>query len=281
MKILVTGSNGMLGWGIKKVFTEDTLICTDVDTLDVTNINQVMGYAEVNPDIIFHLAAETDHYRAEMNPLHTYFINHTGTMNIVALANKLKVPIVYIGTCGIFDGTQEEYHERDTPSPLNHYGRSKWYGEESTLCASSFVIRSGWAMGGGAGVDKKFIGLVYNQIKNGAKRIYAITDVYGTPTYTPYFAKTIKNIINTGVYGIYHYSGGKASRYDVGKEFVRLLGIDVEVIPVTYDEYHAMFPLKVPYTKCEVLATRKTDSILIHKETWQEGLAEYVNECFK
>lgn len=281
MKILVTGSNGMMGWGIKKVFKEHDLILTDKHNLDVTNIDQVKKFVYCKADIIIHLAAETDHYRAEMNPKNTYFINQTGTTNMVFLANTISAKLVYVGTCGIFNGTKSSYVEIDSACPLNHYGRSKWYGETETFKIKNthLVARSGWAMGGGPNIDKKFVNLIYRQISNGAKMIYAIADVYGTPTYTPYFAEFIRDNIDDGIYGIRHYTGNKASRYDVAKEFVRLMGVGVEVIPVTYDEYHNKFGLKVPYTKCEVLSTIYVSPYKYRD--WQEGLAEYVNECFK
>jgi dTDP-4-dehydrorhamnose reductase len=279
MKILVTGSHGMMGWGIRKSFSNDELMMTNKLTLDITDIKPVMNWSQYKPDIIFHLAAETDHHRAELQPEHTYMVNHTGTLNMVELARSLNIPIVYIGTCGIFDGSKKSYDENDTPLPLNHYGRSKYYGELAVKSYEKhYIVRCGWSMGGGFKIDKKFLGLINKQALEGNKEIYAIEDVYGSPTYTPDFAEALSKIIFTEKYGTYNCAGKKASRYDMAVEFFR--GKDVRVIPLSYTEYHHRFGLKVPYTKCEVLDTEKINSMGIYMRPWQEALAEYRRECF-
>lgn len=94
----------MLGSAIKQVFQDHDLILTDSIDLDIRNIKQVMSYADKKPDLILHLAAETDHAKAEFSPADVYFINYTGTQNMVELVKLLDIPIVYIGTAGIFDG---------------------------------------------------------------------------------------------------------------------------------------------------------------------------------
>jgi len=284
MRILVTGSNGMLGNSVRKVFQDHELILTGSIELDVRNIKQVMFYADRNPDLILHLAAETDHFKAEFSPADAYLTNHTGTQNMVELAKILDIPIVYIGTAGIFDGGKKIYTEEDEPNPINHYSRSKYYGE----CAMKshkkyYIIRSGWAMGGGPEIDKKFINKVFKQIQAGAKTLYGITDVYGNPTYTMDFAKTVKNIVEAKAeYGIYHAtSKGMASRYDVLVAFVNFLGLSngLKLIPVTYEEYFALFPLQCPHTKSEVLRADKIEKMgLSAMRDWRDSLRDYSRE---
>lgn len=287
MRILVTGCQGMLGVSVQKVFKKHDLILTDSIQLDVRNVKQVMSYANVNPDLILHLAAETDHFKAEFNPTDAYLTNHTGTQNMVELARSLSIPIVYIGTAGIFDGKEKVYVETDQPNPINHYGRSKYYGECAVKSYEKhYIIRSGWAMGGGPRVDKKFINKVFQQIKAGNKKLYGITDIYGTPTYTLDFAKTILTIIETGcAYGTYHASGkGVASRFDVLTQFVKCLGLSkkLDLIPCTYDQYHKMFPLQCPYTKSEVLSIDLIERLgLSCMRRWEDALKEYTYDYYR
>jgi len=284
MRILVSGSAGMLGSAVKKVFSDYDLILTDSIELDVRNLKQVMFYKDKKPDIVFHLAAETDHFKAEFNPTDAYLTNHTGTQNMVELAKLLDIPIVYIGTAGIFSGDKEVYTEEDIPNPINHYGRSKYYGECAVrLYPKHYIVRSGWAMGGGPAIDKKFVNKVFKQIESGAKELYGITDIYGTPTYTPDFALTLRNIIESKApYGIYHSSGyGRASRFDVLKLFISCLGLNrfIELVPMTYNEYHDKFPLQCPYTKSEVLSIEKIRTMgLSAMRDWRDALEEYSRE---
>jgi dTDP-4-dehydrorhamnose reductase len=263
----------MMGWGIKRAFPKDELILTDRDTLDITAPGRVE-----KPDIIFHLAAETDHHHAELNPSNTYMINHTGTMNIVELARKWDIPIVYVGTCGMYAGEKMSYTETDIPSPLNHYGRSKYYGELAIKSYEKhYIVRCGWAFGGGDIIDKKFVKLIFQQ--RNQKFIFAIRDVFGSPTYTYDYAKHLHHILETE-YGTYNCGGdGIASRYDVAKELINIIGSKAEVVPMSYSEYHARFGLKVPYTKCEVLDNSKIYSLGIPKmRHWKDALKEYAEE---
>ena len=131
------------------------------------------------------------------------------------------------------------------------------------------------SFGGGEDIDKKFVGQIYRKIKSGDKKIYAINDVFGTPAYTVDVAKILKQVISESS-GIYHFSSGAASRYEIAVELVKNLGVDVDVVPISYEEYHKKFPLKVPYTKCEVLQ----NNFVENSRDWKEAIKEYVNENF-
>jgi dTDP-4-dehydrorhamnose reductase len=281
MKILVTGANGMLGASIKEVFRDHELILTDSIDLDIRNIKRVMTYADKDLELILHLAAETDHFKAEFDPSDCYFTNHTGTVNMIELARSQNIPIVYISTGGIFDGAKESYTEEDQPYPLNHYGRSKYYGELAMKSYDKhYIIRNGWSMGGG-GLDKKFINKVYRQILAGKKTLYGITDVFGNPTYTLDFAKTVYNIIDDKApYGIYNAGGkGSASRFEVLETFVDYLGMSKEltIIPVTDAEFREIFPGQCPYTKSEVLSIDKIEKMgLSAMRDWRVALKDYI-----
>jgi len=283
-RYLISGSNGMLGHAIREVFKDCDLIFTDSTNMDVRNITQVMSYAEKKPDIILHLAAETDLIKADFNPADAYLTNETGTQNMVLLARTLDIPIIYVSTAGVFDGEKEIYTEEDTPNPIHHYGRSKWYGELVVKeYLKHYILRIGWAMGGGPEIDKKFINKIFKQIKAGKKKLHAITDIYGSPTYTLDFAKTIKNITTSDLpYGLYHSAGNNsASRYDVLKHFVNLLGLsnEIELVPLTCKEFYTLFPLQYTNTKSEVLSIDKLEKTgLSAMRNWQEALSEYAKE---
>lgn len=284
MRILVTGSNGMLGTSVRKVFCDHDLILTASTELDVRNMKQVLSFADRKLDLILHLAAETDLSRAEFNPIDAYLTNHSGTQNMVQLAQILDIPIVYIGTAMIFDGKKKSYNEEDKGSPTNHYGRSKYYGElEVASYQKHYIVRSGWAFGGGPEIDKKFINKIFKQIQMGAKKLYGIKDVYGNPTYTLDFAKTLKNIVEKAApYGTYNAPGkGVASRYKVIKAFVNFLGLSskLELIPVTLNEYLTLFPTPFPYIKNEVLSADKIEKTNFSAmRDWQSALHEYAKE---
>lgn len=283
MHILVTGSNGMLGSSIKHIFNRHNLITTNSSSLNVQDVKQVMSYAKRKIDAILHLAAQTDLLMAELNPTDTYLTNHLGTQHMVELARTLDIPILYISTAMIFDGKKKSYSEKDQPNPTNHYGRSKYYGELAVKSYKKhYIVRAGWAFGGGPKIDKKFIHKIYKKINMGGKKLYGITDIYGNPTYTLDFAKTLKNIVEQKpAYGIYNAPGkGIATRFDMLKTFVDALGLSRkrEVIPVSVKQYLTLFPSSFPYIKHEVLENRKLEKTTLScMRDWKSTLHEYAN----
>lgn len=280
MRILMTGSGGMLGQAIQQVFTKHEFINPKSFQLDVRNYEQVILFRNLRPDIIFHLAAATDHIACEFMPSDAYMTNTIGTQNMVELARDLDIPIVYISTGGVFEGNKPFYVEDDMPCPINSYSRSKYYGEILVkFYKKHFIIRSGWMMGGGPKDDKKFVNKIFKQIQEGARNIHAISDVFGSPTYAKDLAEGIREIIKMD-FGIYHCANsGIASRYDVAKVFVRCLGIDklVKVIPRTFTEFYSENKLACPYTKNEVIESSKIPPLRF----WEEALKEYTEKEFK
>jgi len=60
LNILITGSNGMLAKAVREEFKEHNLICTDINELNITKINEVEKYVkQYKPDYIINCAAYT------------------------------------------------------------------------------------------------------------------------------------------------------------------------------------------------------------------------------
>ncbi|MGC8622104.1 MAG: dTDP-4-dehydrorhamnose reductase, partial [Caldisphaera sp.] len=290
MKILVTGAAGMLADSLvpelkereHEVLATDINTATGCDYLDVRDYKNFLKIAnEFEPDLICHLAAETDVDKCQMQPDHAFETNTIGTYNAAIIAKKLRIKLLYVSTAGVFDGNKSEpYTEFDKPNPINIYGLSKLMGEEyvKNMVDEFYIVRAGWMMGGRE-KDKKFVHKILEQIKTGTKDIYAVVDKFGTPTYAPSFSKVVSELIETEFYGVYHIScKNVASRFDVAKEILRILGkTDIKLHPVdsTYfkDKYFAPRP-KSEAMRNYMLELRKLDTM----PTWQDALKEYLSE---
>jgi dTDP-4-dehydrorhamnose reductase len=273
----------MLGESIKRVFKKDDMIYTDKGDLDVASYDSVMNIItrlDKNIDYILHLAAETDLEYCDKYPERAYYTNTIGTINMCKLAGILKVPIIYISTAGVFLGEKNCYDENDNPEPVNHYGRSKYYGELAVKAyPKHYIFRMSWAMGGGPELDKKFVNKIFKLIKGGATEIHAISDVYGSPTYGYDVARTIHACLTRKIpYGLYHTAGlgPKASRYDVAQAIVDILKLKVEVVPVQSSYFYDKFPC--PRARSEVLVSRKPHPS--HMRNWRASLREYLEEYY-
>jgi dTDP-4-dehydrorhamnose reductase len=285
MKVLLTGSTGMLGTSMLPALIKSGYEVVTSNFLyahmDIRNEHEVALTAKLaNPDIIVHLAAETDVDRCEREPNHAYQVNTVGTKHVALACKWLKIPMLYVSTIGVFYGDKKEpYTEEDEPKPANSYGWSKLFGERlvKSILKDYFIVRAGWMMGGGPTKDKKFVGKIISQLKTYSK-IQAVTDKVGSPTYAPDYCEVVANLIATKEYGLYHCTNhGYPSRYDVACEIVRLMGMSSESHVQPVDS--SMFAnLSAGRANSEMSDNKHLQAIgLDFMRDWKVALKEYIN----
>jgi len=284
----------MLGEAFYKIFSCDfELKCTDIDVneswlnyLDFRNYNNYSNdVIEFRPDYLFHLGAYTDLEYCEAHLDQTYATNTMAVENAVFIANKLEIPLLYISTAGIFDGTKDTFDDWDLPNPMGHYARSKYAAEVYVEKNSPrhLICRAGWMMGGGPMKDKKFINKLMLQLKNGAKELFVVNDKLGTPTYTHDFARNVKLLLKKEFWGLYNMvCDGITGRYEVAQELIKVLDLEgaVKVTPVNSEfwkrEYFADRP------SSERLINRKLDLRGLNvMRDWRVCLREYISDYYK
>jgi dTDP-4-dehydrorhamnose reductase len=293
-KIYIAGCGGMLGEGFYNQFKDDYLIkCTDKDVnapwLSFLDFRDFDAYrkdvTDFNPDYLFHLGAYTDLEFCELNSDETYNTNTLAVENAVYIANRLDIPVLYISTAGIFDGTKELYDDWDQPNPLGVYARSKYMGERYVVeNAKRFLVcRAGWMMGAGPKKDKKFIQKLMKQLKEGKKELFIVDDKDGTPTFTHDFAGNVKALIQKEYWGLYNMvCGGQTSRFEVAKELLEILGLQntVKITPVGSDYFKDIYFAQRP--PCERLINRKLNIRNLNlMRDWKAALKEYVSTYYK
>lgn len=293
-RIYIAGCGGMLGEAFHKIFgSEYELKCTDKDVNDdwltFLDFRDYSAYrkdvTDFKPDYLFHLGAYTDLEFCENNPDDTYVTNTISVENATHIANDLGIPLLYISTAGIFDGSQDTYDDWDSPNPLGHYARSKYMAElfVTQNCRNHLVCRAGWMMGGGPKKDKKFIQKLMSQIKSGKKELFIVDDKLGTPTYTHDFARNVKVLVEQNLWGVYNMvCSGITGRLEVAQELLNVLDIEdkVNIIPVNSEyfskEYFAPRPVS------ERLITKKLDLRQVnYMRDWRLCLKEYVEQYYQ
>ncbi len=151
MKLLITGSAGMLGTSIVPtlVAAGNEVVATDIDLtnptpwgatgpkldwLDIRDRSAVRAaFDTVAPDFVLHLAAETSLEASDDDPDHAYLTNTIATRYIALECRNRDVPMTFISTAGVFDGTKESgpYTEFDAPEPDQHLRRHQVRGREA------------------------------------------------------------------------------------------------------------------------------------------------------
>lgn len=239
MKILVTGSNGMLGHDLIDVLKDNhELILTTSKTLDITDKDKVIEFIrENNPDIVINSAAYTDVDGCEENQDIAYAVNGDGVENLALGCREVDCPLVHVSTDYVFDGTaRNPIREDGKIGPISVYGKSKLKGEEAIqkILDKFFIVRTAWLYGiNGGNFPKTMLELAKNH-----SEITVVYDEVGTPTYTPDLAYAISQLIDTDYYGIYHITNsGHCSWCEFAKYIFEVAGSDVNVIPVTASEF--------------------------------------------
>jgi dTDP-4-dehydrorhamnose reductase len=290
----MAGSGGMLGQAFQGVFSVDyELRCTDKDVnepwLDLLDFRDFDAYRKdveaFKPDYLFHLGAHTDLEYCEENVHDAYLTNTTAVENAVYIANRLDIPLLYISTAGIFDGSKDTFDDWDLPNPLGHYARSKYAGERhvTSQARRHLVCRAGWMMGGGPRKDKKFIQKLMRQLKDGKKELAIVHDKLGTPTYTYDFANTVKALLEAEYWGLYNMvCEGVTSRLEVAHELLAVLGLSEKV---------AINEVSSDYFKKQFFAPRPDSERLINRKLalrglntmrdWRVALRDYVGSAYK
>jgi dTDP-4-dehydrorhamnose reductase len=290
----IAGCGGMLGAAFHEEFSSTAeLRCTDIDVnedwlkyLDFRDFEayrkDVLDFA---PDYLFHLGALTDLEYCETHPDEAYATNAVGVENAVYVANELNIPLLYIGTAGIFDGRQEQYDDWDTPNPLGVYARAKWAGERFVQenARTHLICRAGWMMGGGPAKDKKFIQKLMLQIRDGSTELAVVDDKLGTPTYTRDFAHNVSLLLERGWWGLYNMvCQGSTSRLEVAQALVEELGLRdrVSVRPVSSDHFAETY--FAPRPDCERLVNRRLALRgLDVMRPWREALVDYLKNDYQ
>ena len=277
MKVFVTGVKGQLGYDVVNELEKrgHTAVGVDIDELDITDAAAVEAMlTEVKPDAVIHCAAWTAVDAAEDNIEKCRLVNAGGTDNIAKVCKALDCKMMYISTDYIFDGEGTRPWEPDDPvtTPLNVYGLTKYEGEEAVRknVEKFFIVRIAWVFGKG----KNFIKTMINLGKT-HDHLTVVNDQVGTPTYTYDLARLLVDMIETEKYGNYHATneGGYITWYDFACEIFRQAGIEVDVAPVSSDQY----PAKAKRPSNSRMSKQKlVDNGFELMPTWQDALARYL-----
>ncbi|OGY47687.1 MAG: dTDP-4-dehydrorhamnose reductase [Candidatus Buchananbacteria bacterium RIFCSPHIGHO2_01_FULL_47_11b] len=273
-KILILGSNGMLGHALQDAFAQFLPTCWDRDEIDIADQQKLeQKLLALQPDIIINAAAYTNVDKAEEEEELATLINGIAVGYIAKVAKQLGAVLVHFSTDYVFDGTKKEgYSETDQPNPINAYGRSKYRGEQELQKNHDqyYLVRTSWLYGPHG---KNFVDTI---LTLAAKQdtIKVVNDQWGKPTYTVDLAAAVRKLIDEEKpFGIYHITNqapeGGITWYEFAKKIVELKGLECEVVPCTTKEFPR--PAKRPQYSAFV------DSDKVAAINWDLALKKYLS----
>jgi dTDP-4-dehydrorhamnose reductase len=276
MRILVTGSKGMLGRVLVPCLERrgHEVHGLDIDQLDITQYKNVMrAVEERQPELVLHGAAYTAVDQAESDQATAFKVNAYGTENLAVACSRIKVPMLYISTDYVFDGeAKRPYQPLDQARPMSIYGKSKLAGEVAVRnhLNEFYIVRTSWLYGPHG---KNFVETIL-QLAKERKQLKVVADQTGSPTSTATLSDCIADLIATGRFGTYHATdGGVTTWCDFAREITK--GLEVEVIPCETKD----FPRPAPRPQYSVLdKSSLIETIGRDVVPWQVALQNYINQ---
>jgi dTDP-4-dehydrorhamnose reductase len=252
MKILVTGSNGLLGQKLIQLLDSDPeieLVATARSPLsiplkrgvfqkmDIENKEEIVqAFFEHKPELVINTAAMTQVDDCEMQKEKCWKANVTSVELLSEACQWYNTHLVHVSTDFIFDGSHGPLDENEKPSPVNYYGESKLAAEEVIKVSAIdwCILRTVLVYGITPDMSRSNIVLwVKNSLEQG-KKINVVNDQWRTPTLAEDLAMGCYLAAKQKAKGIYNISGKDfLSPYDIAIHTARFFNLNEALINAT------------------------------------------------
>jgi dTDP-4-dehydrorhamnose reductase len=259
-RILLFGANGMLGQRLVEFYSRQAgiqlLSCSveeepvfdgaEYRQIDMTKREEVKDLVyDFYPDVIINAAAYTNVDLSETEREQAWKTNVKGVEYIAEVSRVIDTHIIHISTDYIFNGQKGPYSEKDKPSPLGYYARTKLASENVLRISGTYytILRTNVLYGIAHKSRPDFVRWVVNSVRGG-KHIRIVTDQVNNPTFIDDLIQAISKVIEYKKFGVYNIGGKEfLSRYDFTMKIADFFRLDKSLItPITTDELNQAAP---------------------------------------
>lgn len=249
IKVLITGSNGLLGQTLLKQLLDTRCHVIAVSKgknrfprevgyhyfgIDITNTNLLLSTIRaVKPHFIINAAAITNVDFCEDNKELCDAVNVDAVKHLVAVTKELNAHLIHISTDFIFDGIKGNYKETDTPNPVNYYGKSKLLAEEAIVSSTIdyTILRTILVFGKVAKMNKGNLVLWLKEKLEDKDEVTIVDDQYRMPTYVEELARACLLSMQEEAKGIFNISSNKLlSIYEMAQQIAEVFELDKNLI---------------------------------------------------
>ncbi len=288
MRILVTGSNGLLGQKLVELIPtkEEHLIATaksklaidlprgEFHFLDITRLEEVEKViSETKPDVIINTAAMTQVDHCETEREKCWLNNVTAVENLVNTCEKTGVRLIHVSTDFIFDGTHGPLDELEKPNPLSYYGESKLAAEVAIQKSKTdwAILRTVLVFGITKDMSRSNIVLWVKKSLEEGKTINVVNDQWRTPTLAEDLAMGCYLAAIKKAKGIYNISGYEMmTPYDIAIATTEFFKLDKSLIKQTDSTQFKQPAARPPKTGFIIDKARK--ELGYNPRSFKEGL---------
>lgn len=233
MKILILGSDGMLGHVVKMYFEEKDydVVCTtrrDEKSELYFNITNSVSEIEkiikrVKPDVVINcigiLNKVADEHKALAILINSYLPHY---LDEISVENNFK--LIHVSTDCVFDGKTGNYDEMSIPNETNMYGRTKALGE--VINDRSVTLRTSIV---GPDINENGVGL-FKWFMDQEGEVGGYDKVLWTGITTIWFARCMEMAIENNLTGLHHcVNNDVISKYDLLVLFKKYFNKDIVI----------------------------------------------------
>ncbi|MBL7850830.1 MAG: SDR family oxidoreductase [Cyclobacteriaceae bacterium] len=252
MRVLVTGSNGLLGQKLTRLLDREPgveLVATGrgpsrltlrrgvYTTLDVTREADIKATLDTHrPEVLIHTAAMTQVDQCETEREECWSQNVTAVDYLAKACEVRGIHLIHLSTDFVFDGSDGPLDETATPHPLSHYGESKLAAERLVQALETpwTIVRTVLVYGVTKDQSRSNIVLWVKNSLEAGKVIRVVNDQWRTPTLAEDLAMGCWLVAQKKATGIYHISGAEMmTPYDIALRTAEHFGLNQGLIRET------------------------------------------------
>ena len=296
MKILVTGSNGLLGQKLIQLLSKKDnveLLATSkgenrfknkegyqYQSLDITNRTEVLDVVDgFKPDAIINTAAMTNVDACESDKTLCWDLNVNAVKYFIEASEKVNSHLIHLSTDFVFDGEDGPYKEEDKPNPLSYYGESK-YEAEKLLAASNIkwsIARTIIVYGIVDDMSRSNIVLWAKEALEKGNPLTIVDDQFRSPTLAEDLAMGCYLIAQKEAEGIFHLSGKDVmSIIDLVYKVADFYGLDKSIITPIKTASLNQAAKRPP--KTGFVLDKSINDLGYNPVSFEEGLAELTKQ---
>lgn len=250
MKVLITGSNGLLGQKLVRQLSRNHIdflatsqgenrnsSCENdrynpLDICDLENIERIIE--SYQPTHVIHTAAITNVDFCELNAEACDRVNHLAVKLLFEVCAKRDIHFQLLSTDFVFDGQKGNYNEEDEVNPLSLYAESK-VNAENVLKASSYknwsIVRTIIVYGTAENLSRSNLIYWAKEALESGKPLSIVDDQFRAPTWADDLAWGCIRICALNKTGVFHLSGPETySIYEIVLKVGAYFSLDVSQV---------------------------------------------------
>lgn len=250
MKVLITGSNGLLGQKIVRQLIKNKVQflatsrgenrnpnCPDTNyhPMDITDPADIQKVFEIfNPDSVINTAAMTNVDACEVDEENCRKINVNAVEHLYAACESFNAHFVHLSTDFVFDGADGPYSEEDKRNPLSIYAQSK-ADSEDVLINGDYknwaILRTIIVFGRGENLSRSNIVLWAKSALQEGNPLSIVNDQFRAPTWADDLAWACIQSARINAEGVFHISGPETfSIYELVMRVAKFHGYNTDNI---------------------------------------------------